>query len=341
MRLMQRFGLVFAGLSGCVLGPGVPAASAAPGELCGTYNSTGVADGYEVATNIWNSHGELCITTDGGTNFKVSRSTLSPGNANNPGLGPGGYPYIGTTNADKRLPVAISDLGDTTTSWSTTAPDSGKYNVAYDLWYMPNREGCPSVIGAGSSTEIMIWLKSPNLPAGGQLFQQGVVIDGVSYDVFGFTGPFGQTALIYAMTSPTDTVKDLRLQPITQDAVNRGKVSAAGSLCKVQAGFEIHDQAPAGLGTNSFSLQVKKGEATAPAKTSPGPPATRPGTFPARSPASASTTGTTTAPTATRSSASAATTATPSGGCSSPTAPSCTPPSRTNVSPPARTPRSS
>jgi hypothetical protein len=267
MRLMQRVGLVCAVLAGFALSPGVASAAAAPGELCGTYDLATVADGYEVSTDTWNSHGELCITTKGGTDFKVSKSTLSPANANNPNLGPGGYPNIGTSNNDKRLPVAISELGDTTTSWSTTAPDSGTYNVAYDLWYMPNREGCPSVIGAGASTEIMIWLKSPNLPASGQLFQKGKVIDGVTYDVFGFTGPFGQTAVIYAMTTPTSSVKDLKLQPITQDAVERGKVSAAGSLCKVQAGFEIHDQAPAGLGTDSFSLQVKKGESTPPAKT--------------------------------------------------------------------------
>ncbi len=294
-----------AGLAGFALCPGVASAAAAPGELCGTYNSAGVADGYEVATNIWNAHGELCITTDGGTNFKVSKSTLAFGNKNNPDLGPGAYPNIGTTNADKRLPVAVSELGDTTTSWSTTAPDSGTYNVAYDVWYMPNPEGCPSVIGAAASTEIMIWLKAPNMPPGGgtQLFQKGVVIGGVTYDVYGFTGPFGQTAVIYAMTSPTDTVKDLKLQPITQDAINRGKISAAGSLCKVQAGFEIHDQAPAGLATNSFSLDVKKGQTTTPtqADTTPGTtpgttPSTAPGTTPSTAPGTTPSTAPGTAP---------------------------------------------
>ncbi|MEO5873767.1 MAG: ricin-type beta-trefoil lectin domain protein, partial [Streptosporangiaceae bacterium] len=253
---------MFSVLAGFALSPGA-ASAAAPGELCGTYKSTGVTGGYEVATNVWNSHGEICINTDGGPNFQVSRSTLAPGNATNPGLGPGGYPYIGTTEADRRLPVPVSDLGDTATSWRTNAPDSGTYNVAYDLWYMPNREGCTSVIGSAGSTEVMIWLKSPNLKAGGQLFQQGVVIDGTTYDVYGFTGPFGQTALIYAMTSPTSSVEDLRLQPITQDAIERGKISRSGVLCKVQAGFEIHDQAPAGLGTEAFSLQVKRGETTA------------------------------------------------------------------------------
>ena len=80
-------------------------------------------------------------------------------------------------------------------------------------------------------------------------------IGGRAYNVSTFTGPTGQTALIYEMVTPVNNVTDLKLAPIAQDAVKRGKLAATGSLCKVQAGFEIHNNIPA-LESKGFSFKA-------------------------------------------------------------------------------------
>ncbi|GAB3671400.1 hypothetical protein GCM10027589_40450 [Actinocorallia lasiicapitis] len=230
-------------------------AEAAPEENCSQYDSQEVAGGYLIQANRWNSNGELCITSDG-TGFTVSKSTITPGNI--PGPGPGGYPNIGTKPDDPRLPIKMTELGEASTSWAVNAPDSGAYNASYDLWFHPDAGACAGVISDARSLEVMIWLKRPglNLPED-WLSGKGVTIGGVLYDIYHFTGPSGQFALIYDMVQPVSSVTDLKLAPIAVDAAERSPIETTGSLCRVQAGFEITDAAPAGLGVTSFSFDPK------------------------------------------------------------------------------------
>lgn len=57
---------------------------------------------------------------------------------------------------------------------------------------------------------------------------------------------------------PATSVYDLNLRSVTADAVVHGYVPAGGSLCSVQAGFEIWNGGT-GLATTAFSLQTASG----------------------------------------------------------------------------------
>lgn len=231
-----------------------PAAPGGPGkEICGKTNNVAATGGYEVQTNLWNSSGDICLNVAGNGDYKVTKSTVAEGNKNDKGeYVPGGYPNIGTTNLQ---PIAVDKLGNASTSWTIVAPEQGKYNASYDVWFHPEAAKCGGVITDSKSVEIMIWLKHPGMGTGQQPLAQNETIGGRAYNVSTFTGPTGQTALIYEMVTPVNSVKDLKLAPIAQDAVKRGKLSAAGSLCRVQAGFEIHNNIPA-LESKGFSFKA-------------------------------------------------------------------------------------
>ncbi|MFI6317211.1 ricin-type beta-trefoil lectin domain protein [Nonomuraea sp. NPDC050556] len=228
-------------------------------ELC-NWGETTVSGGYLVAPNRWNSSGDLCVTTTGGTDFTVNRSTITWGNHN--GGGPGAYPNIGTSNTHPGLPLQVSAMGDTTTSWDTTLPGTGAYNAAYDIWYSPGASTCPSVVTNASSVEIMVWLSSPGVdPDPSWKIAGDLTVGGRTYDVFKFTGPTGQVALIYDMKTAVSKVNRLNLRLITQDAVLRGLLGHNAYLCKIQAGFEVSDGGT-GLKTNAFSVELKQGVPT-------------------------------------------------------------------------------
>ncbi|GAA3193154.1 hypothetical protein GCM10010468_02310 [Actinocorallia longicatena] len=252
----MRSGLVSCVVIATMLAP--VRAGAAPGELCGQYDTRDVENGYVVQANRWNSTGELCVTTPGGPAFTVSKSTLTNGNKADAARGPGGYPNIGTRPDDPRLPLRIADLGEASTSWSTNSPDTGMYNASYDLWFHPDKNACGGVITDNRSLEVMVWLKSPGLDLPAE-WKSGddVTIGGNLYDVYHFTGPTGQFALIYHLSTPASSVTDLKLAPIAVDAAERSPLDTTGVLCRVQAGFEIHENAPEGLATTAFSFDPK------------------------------------------------------------------------------------
>ncbi|MCD0452646.1 hypothetical protein LO762_26190 [Actinocorallia sp. API 0066] len=272
MIIRIRDGLIWAlaGL-GVVLVAGVlsptPTSADQPGEMCERYQSTPVDGGYVVSTNRWNSLGDLCLTTSGGTDFRVTRSTIDPANVEVAGRGPGAYPNIATPLDDDRFPISVDALAGATTSWAVTdGGGGGTYNAAYDIWYHPDRQGCPGVITDARSIELMIWLKHPNLEIPNDwTIAKDVQVGDRRYNIYGFTGPTGQAAVIYDMVTPVNEVTDLALGPITQDLINRGKIPGTGVLCQVSAGFELHAGAPEGLATTSFAFNPNGTQAPAPA----------------------------------------------------------------------------
>ena len=246
-------------LAGGIVAVSLPAASsqaaAATTKLCNS-DTTPVGGGtYWLNNDEWASSAPECITTDGGTDFKVAYSSIQAGQHSPPG----GYPFIykgchyGACTPASGFPIQVSDIGAgrVTTSWSTSQPGgSNVYNVAYDVWF--NQQ--PATSGAPNGTELMIWLNHRGhvRPYGSQV-ASGVSIGGHSYNVW-----FGKQAwntVSYSMTTAATSVSNLDLQPLIADAVSRGYISRSWYLIDVEAGFELWNSG-AGLATKSFSVNV-------------------------------------------------------------------------------------
>ena len=271
---------------------GAAHAGAATSTLCNSQTASVAGGSYIVQNNEWGSSAAECITTDGNADFTVANSAIS--NATNGA--PGGYPsiYAGchwgacTSGGLSSSPVQVSALttGKVTTSWSTTQPGSGAYDVAYDIWYNQT----PTTTGQPNGTEMMIWLNhnGPVQPFGSQV-ATNVSIGGRTYNVWYGTQSTWDT-VSYVLTSGTTSVSNLDLAPLTQDMVSRGYTKSSWYLIDVEAGFELW-QGGAGLATNSFSVNVN-GSGGSP---SPSPSPTRttsPSPSPSPSPTSTGTGGT-------------------------------------------------
>lgn len=251
-------------------GTGAPAeAASSPTSSCAQFDVVPVENGlYDVQTNEWNSAATQCVTTDGGADFTVTASAIDTGTTT-----PGSYPSIyrgchwGTCTVDSGLPIQVSGIGDPTTSWSTTEPASGVYDVAYDLWF----DSAPSTDGAPDGGEMMVWLSSNGAvqPAGSPV---GTVnLDGYSFTVW-YDPSQGSGYFAYVVNADTTSVSNLDLGNLVRDALSRGFLSPSSYLISVEAGFEIW-QGGAGLETNSFSFYPSPSTSAPAPASGPEPPA--------------------------------------------------------------------
>jgi cellulose 1,4-beta-cellobiosidase len=149
-----------------------------------------------------------------------------------------------------------------TTSWATTQPGTGAYDVAYDIWFNTT----PHAAGQPDGTELMVWLNhnGPVQPFGSQAGTAS--IGGRSYNVW--YGKQAWNTVSYTMTTPATSVTNLDIGQLTADAVSRGYIGKSWYLIDVEAGFELW-QGGAGLATNSFSVGVSGAPGHLPAVTAP------------------------------------------------------------------------
>jgi hypothetical protein len=238
------------------LGP-APSALAAT-TLCQSQTTVAGGGSYIVQNNEWGSSAAECISTDGGTDFTVTNSSISNGTSG----APGGYPsiYQGchwglcSSGGLTATPIQASNLttGKVTTSWSTTQPGGGNdYDVAYDIWFNQTS----TTTGQPNCLELMVWLNhnGPVQPFGSQV-ASNVSIGGHNYNVWEGQQSTWKT-VSYSMTTGTTSVSNLDVGQLAQDAISRGYMSSSCWLIDVEAGFELW-QGGAGLATNSFSVNV-------------------------------------------------------------------------------------
>jgi hypothetical protein len=242
--------------------PSSPTASAAGasggqtvGALCSSQRRAVVGGEYMVQNNEWGSSAPECVAVASGGGFSVSKSAI----ANSPTGSPGGYPSIyrgchwGTCTPGSGLPVPASKLlspGTVTTSWATTQPSTGAYDVAYDIWF----NKAPSTTGQPDGAELMIWINHQGgiQPYGSQV--STATVSGRSYQVW--FGQQGWNTISYSMETGTTSVQDLDIGKFVADAINRGWIQKSWYLIDVEAGFEIW-QGGAGLATDSFAVNVR------------------------------------------------------------------------------------
>ena len=234
-------------------------------QQCGQRRPVAVdSDAYRVENNKFNRDAagqSECINIDTATtNFTVTNSSIAV-----PIDGaPGGYPSIyqgchwGTCSDNSALPLQVSNIASATGSWSTTqphpAPSTDAWDVAYDIWF--NHAATTNARPDGA--ELMIWLNhhGPPQPEGTQV--DVTTIHGVSYQVW-YAAQASPPYIAYVMTERTDTVKNLDLLAIINDAAfNRHYIDSGLYLIAVEAGFELWNGG-AGLATNSFFFSAIPG----------------------------------------------------------------------------------
>ena len=231
---------------------GAQPATAAGTQLCGANGTLPVNNGeYTLQANEWNSSLSQCLTYDGGTAWSVSTA-----NFNQSGGAPATYPSLykgchwGACTTGSGLPIQVSNLGSATSSWSTTQPASGAYDVAYDLW----TNSTPTTSGQPNGTEIMIWLNSRGgvQPFGSQTGTANLAGD--NWNVW--TGQQTSWKIIsYVLQGGGTAFANLDIKALLADAQARGSLNPSDYLIDAEAGFEIW-QGGQGLGTNSFSFNA-------------------------------------------------------------------------------------
>lgn len=259
-----RAALVVAAVGGTLLATiasGQVAFAASGSQSCTstatTTGTTTIQNGeYIIQDNEWNSSAEQCITYTSGTAWSVSTA-----NFNLPTNGaPATYPSIykgchwgDCTTTNDTMPIQVSNLASATTSWSTTQPSSGAYDVAYDIWF----NSTPTTPGQPNGTELMIWLNSRGgvQPFGSQTGTAN--LDGMNWNVW--TGQQTSWKIISYVLNPGGTqFTNLDAKALINDAVSRGSLNASNYLIDAEAGFEIW-QGGQGLGVNSFSWTATAG----------------------------------------------------------------------------------
>lgn len=222
-----------------------------------TVNITSTTNTYIVQNNIWNDvNGSQCLSVDGLTgNFRITSS-----NHNKPLNGPpASYPSIfkgchwsRCTNATRSgMPKQISTLLNATTNWITAQPNSGVYNVVYDLWLNQT----PMATGQPDGVEIMIWLnKRGNIQPDGS-FTKTVSVNGTTWDMW-VGNNNGVRVVSYVRTTGVTSVQNLNIKAFLDDAHSRDYVRSSWYLIAVEAGFEIW-QNGVGLQSRSFSVLVE------------------------------------------------------------------------------------
>ena len=257
MHSLRTSGALLLAVAAALLLAVAPSAVAAPASTdCSQNGSTSIENNaYIIQDNEWNSSAQQCITYTSGTAWSVSTANFTPP----PGGAPNTYPssfqgcHWGNCTTGSGMPIQVSNLGSATTSWSTSQPASGAYDVAYDIWF----NSTPTTGGQPDGTELMIWLNSRGgvSPFGSQTGTSTAAGD--NWNVW--TGQQTSWKIISYVLNPGGTsFTNLDLKSIIEDAVNRGSINPANYLIDVEAGFEIW-QGGQGLATNSFSVSATAG----------------------------------------------------------------------------------
>ncbi len=212
---------------------------------------------YEVENNEWNSSASECITTDGNADFTVANSSI-----NLSGGAPGGLSrdlqscHWGACTANSGLPVRVGamTLSWVTTSWNTSQPGGGAYDVAYDIWY----NSAATTNGQPDAEEMMIWISH----TGGVEPARSVVANNVSIGRNTYTVWEDRMSswndVSYVLNSGTTSVTNLDVDLLAADSVQRGYMNNSDYLIDLEAGFELW-QGGVGLATNSYSVNVGGG----------------------------------------------------------------------------------
>ncbi len=221
----------------CVMGLAaalLPAAAwAAHWQSSDNFGQTTV-NGYIVRNDVWGAGaGPQTVWADSGTGWWNWGCWSQQPNTG----GVKSYPH-----AAKAFNQNINNLSGIHSSWSSTTPGSGNYNVAYDIWLNSN------------AMEVMIWLRKQGAVGPLGSLQATVSISGASWQVYKGTNGANQV-VSFVRTSNTNTVSNLDIKAFLTYMVGKSWIASNSNLSEVQAGFEITTAGGVNFQTNSYSAQ--------------------------------------------------------------------------------------
>ncbi len=235
---------------------------AATVSICNTGDTVNISPStknFVVQNNIWNDvNGSQCLSVDDQTgNFTVTSANHNKGSG-----APAAYPSIfkgchwGNCTNNSGMPIRVSAISSARSSWNTTQPNTGVYDVAYDIWY--NSQSTTG--GQPDGAELMIWLNhTGTIQPVCCLRASNVSIAGSTWNVW--EGNVGWNVISYVRTTPTTSVSNLDILAFTRDGVARGYINNNWYLIDVEAGFEPW-VGGAGLASSGFSFTVSSGGPT-------------------------------------------------------------------------------
>lgn len=186
------------------------------------------------------------------SNFRIVKST-----ANAKSVDSVAFPEIfygcawGVCTPDSKLPERVSNASKLKATWQTNQHASGKWNVAFDFWFMKHKH----ITGQAKGAEIMIWLNSrgfnvsalPEVRIDGALwhFANHTACSSVHHGCWHY--------ILFHRAKAVSGVKDLKLNPFFKYAEHRGLIRKNWYITSCDAGFEIW-HGGVGLSTKWFRI---------------------------------------------------------------------------------------
>ncbi|SFT32309.1 Glycosyl hydrolase family 12 [Actinopolyspora lacussalsi subsp. righensis] len=169
---------------------------------------------YTVRNNVWGSGvGPQSIWANSHGNWGVWADHPDTGGVKS-------YPHSART-----IDSPISDLGDLTSEFDVTVPNSGAYATAYDIWV------------DNHSYEIMLWMNQHGAvgPIGSRVAT--VAVGGHTWNVH--RGSNGSNEVFSFVRQGDTTAATVDIDSVMSWLVGRGWLDAEASVGEVQFGFEI------------------------------------------------------------------------------------------------------
>ncbi len=188
---------------------------------------------------MWNASGYRVAQTVEACSYRSWNAIATADNSS----GDGAVKTYPNVHKDYDSRPALSTFPVLTATHAADAPDSGIYNIGYDLWLN-------GVADAGS-TEVMIWTDNQNQVPSGSRVAASVVLGGHTWDLYATSGNY--RAFVATPEIPSGTV-DLRA--MLNYLVARGLLAPNPTIGQVCFGVEVvsTNGTPATFNFTGFSL---------------------------------------------------------------------------------------
>jgi hypothetical protein len=199
--------------------------------------------GYYVHNNMWNAADYKVSQTLDACSYRDWYVTATADNDNGDGAVKT-YPNVHKDYHDwgtDKEPL-LSSYSTLRSTFASTSPHVGIYNVAYDIW----------LNGVPGNREIMIWTDNYRQVPAGSRVASGLSFSGVTWDLYA-TGDNGYLAFVPAQPM---TKGSLDLKAFLDYLVSKGRVPANSTLGQICFGVEVvsTDGSPARFQFTDFSI---------------------------------------------------------------------------------------
>lgn len=237
-----------------------PALATTNESSCSSSATFAVGGGYTVQANAYNiqNGGQQCTYADSnGTDWYETSTNSVPTNGE-----PGAYPSIyagchwGVCSANQQgMPMQLSSITSSPTSWSVTPSTSGNWDIAYDIWF---NDSSTTSNNSTNGLELMVWINHMGtIQPAGSVVVSNVTINGITWNIWRSGSTQNRGTISYVATSGVNSV-NFDLLNIYNDLVSRGYLSTNEYLIDIEAGTEIWTPG-SNFQTSSFSATVSSG----------------------------------------------------------------------------------